>query len=372
MFKREKMTKEASKFQNLEIERKFKYKGSQWESFVKLCRSLNPVDELEVTGPDTYYANPEKSVFLRWRHSQDLNELTIKERHSSSSTLIRKELDLDVTKNHPKTLLSFIKSLGFSKLFRIRKTCHIFWVEDTQGVVSIVIYKVVCKGRKDRVFVEIEPDKGLSIANAKFLIRKYEKLLFLAPHQRINNSLLELYSGENTPLVDKTSSITCISCGEIKSIKEFYPSWVLKTGSKCADCCAKSNLTEAAADVRNVNLQKRRKEDVNFRLKERLRSRLNFAIKSKKGSAVADLGCTISEFKTYIEQRFYESPEHGKMTWQNWGVGKGKWQLDHIIPLFSLNLEDRFDFLKAVHYSNIRPLWFEDHVEKTRNDKKEK
>lgn len=90
-----------------------------------------------------------------------------------------------------------------------------------------------------------------------------------------------------------------------------------------------------------------------------LRTRLCLAIKNgwKTGSAVNDLGCSITEFKAYIERQF--EPE---MTWDNWS--RDGWHIDHKIPLSSFDLGNRDDFLKAVHYTNLRPLWAKDNWKK--------
>lgn len=90
--------------------------------------------------------------------------------------------------------------------------------------------------------------------------------------------------------------------------------------------------------------------DLNFRLRKILRSRLLQSVKTdqKAGSAVSDLGCSIEEFKKYLEAKFKPG-----MTWDN----IGEWHLDHIIPLASYDLTDRIHFLKACHYTNIQPLW---------------
>ena len=95
------------------------------------------------------------------------------------------------------------------------------------------------------------------------------------------------------------------------------------------------------------------------KLRKNLRNRLIQAIKQgrKKGSAVKDLGCSIEFFKKYIESKF--SPG---MTWDNWG--RAGWHLDHIIPLSSFNLSNRKDFLVAVNYKNIQPLWSLDNIKK--------
>jgi hypothetical protein len=112
----------------------------------------------------------------------------------------------------------------------------------------------------------------------------------------------------------------------------------------------------------NERRKKRTKEDINYRLAIGLRSRLNAAIKGnyKSGSAIKDLGCTIPELKLYLESLFQSG-----MSWENWGRGHGKWNIDHIIPLSSFDLTDREQFLKANHYINLQPLWAIDNIKKS-------
>lgn len=103
------------------------------------------------------------------------------------------------------------------------------------------------------------------------------------------------------------------------------------------------------------------KNDVNFKLTELLRIRLCIAIKhkSKSGSAVRDLGCSIEFLKQYLESKFQPG-----MTWDNWGKGPDKWNIDHIIPLASFDLTDRTELLKACHYTNLQPLWEPENMRK--------
>lgn len=60
------------------------------------------------------------------------------------------------------------------------------------------------------------------------------------------------------------------------------------------------------------------------------------------------LGCSIKEFKLYIENQFVKG-----MTWENYG----RWHIDHIIPLASGN-----DKEKLCHYTNLRPLWAKENL----------
>lgn len=118
----------------------------------------------------------------------------------------------------------------------------------------------------------------------------------------------------------------------------------------------KKQWDEANADHVREYARKRQArlwiEDIQYRLRVLLRNRLNDTLNGRRrnGSAVRDLGCSIAEFKTYIEAQF----EPG-MTWDNWALDG--WHLDHIKPLASFDLADRAQFLEACHFTNIRPLW---------------
>ena len=102
----------------------------------------------------------------------------------------------------------------------------------------------------------------------------------------------------------------------------------------------------------NKYILKRLSFDINFKLRYVLRSRISGCmkrIKTKKGgSAVRDLGCSIDEFKIYIEAKFKNG-----MSWNN----HGQWHIDHIKPLSKFDLTDREQFLEACHYTNLQPLW---------------
>ncbi len=99
------------------------------------------------------------------------------------------------------------------------------------------------------------------------------------------------------------------------------------------------------------------KNDIQFRLATNLRSSFKQALKNgfKGGSAVRDLGCSIEEFKDYIESLFVEG-----MTWDNYG----EWQLDHIFPLSKLDLTDRLQLRFGLHWTNYQPLWKLDNIKK--------
>lgn len=108
-----------------------------------------------------------------------------------------------------------------------------------------------------------------------------------------------------------------------------------------------------------ANERKRMVEDTEYKLACSLRRRINIAIKRgyKSGSAVRDLGCSISELVLYLEARFSQG-----MNWENWA--RDGWHIDHRKPLASFDLTDREQFKQACHYTNLQPLWAKENLSK--------
>lgn len=105
--------------------------------------------------------------------------------------------------------------------------------------------------------------------------------------------------------------------------------------------------------------KKKYKQNPENKLANTLRNRLGLALKNsqKTGSAVRDLGCSIEELKKYLESKFQPG-----MTWENRGING--WHIDHIIPLITFNLNNKEELKKAVHYTNLQPLWAKQNLSK--------
>jgi len=103
--------------------------------------------------------------------------------------------------------------------------------------------------------------------------------------------------------------------------------------------------------------KERRKTDPIFVIINNVRCRiykyLNKNNITKKNKTFDLVGCQPFELKQYLEKKFID-----EMSWEN----KGKWHIDHIIPLSSAKTEE--ELYKLCHYTNLQPLWAEDNIKK--------
>lgn len=100
-------------------------------------------------------------------------------------------------------------------------------------------------------------------------------------------------------------------------------------------------------------------EFVSDRLRTLIRNSLRRVSVKKTTKTATLIGCSTDEFKTYLEVHFVSG-----MTWNNYGLGDGRWNIDHTIPLSAFNLSEHEQQLKAFHYSNCRPMWAEENLRK--------
>lgn len=93
------------------------------------------------------------------------------------------------------------------------------------------------------------------------------------------------------------------------------------------------------------------KNNPQYKLKKLIRSRLYKALKfnKKHKNTIELLGCTIEEYKYYIDMQFL--PE---MNWSNHGV---IWHIDHIKPCSKFNLELESEQIKCFNYCNTEPVF---------------
>lgn len=73
----------------------------------------------------------------------------------------------------------------------------------------------------------------------------------------------------------------------------------------------------------------------------------------KKTKTTNILGCSIEDFRIYLESKF-----ESWMNWENYGKYNGEfnigWDIDHIIPISDAKNEE--DIIRLNHYTNLQPL----------------
>jgi hypothetical protein len=123
----------------------------------------------------------------------------------------------------------------------------------------------------------------------------------------------------------------------------------------------KNNRESINANKREYE-SKKRKNDTLYRLTRFQRDSLTRITKVIKGEkentslrSAEYLGCSIKEFKNYIESKWQKG-----MSWSNNTI-RG-WHMDHIIPLSSAKTEQ--DIIKLCHYTNVQPLWAKENLSK--------
>ena len=121
---------------------------------------------------------------------------------------------------------------------------------------------------------------------------------------------------------------------------------------------------ERLNELSRIRCLKKRKKDPIYKMQLNIRWLVNDSMRkngyTKKSRTQEILGCSWEFFKNYIEQRWKEG-----MTWEN----RGKWHLDHIVPISSANTEK--EILKLNHYTNFRPLWAFDNISKSNKTNKQ-
>ena len=100
----------------------------------------------------------------------------------------------------------------------------------------------------------------------------------------------------------------------------------------------------------HYNLLKDPKNKIIHNTRVRINKALKFNYKSL--SSINLLGCSIEEYKQYLESKF--TPE---MSWKNYG---SYWEIDHIQPCSSFDLIKEEEQKKCFHYLNTQPLTVEE------------
>ena len=131
------------------------------------------------------------------------------------------------------------------------------------------------------------------------------------------------------------------------------------------------NTLPEVKERRNERNRERYHTDILYRFRSLLSGLLNKKVRAiandrlENKNTMAYLGCSLEEFKAYIESRFEEG-----MTWENYGRKEGVrcWELDHVVPAMYRETSSAEvtteELIERSHYLNFQPLWGDENREK--------
>jgi len=179
---------------------------------------------------------------------------------------------------------------------------------------------------------------------------------------------------------DRVEGKICSACKLWKPLSEYAKHAITfdRLETRCKPCERKRSLDYYKRHRERINQRRKTEEfkqwfrpyqakwireryriDLAYRLKRQLRCALYDALKGRKKSKhlMELLGCTIEELITYLERQFQPG-----MTWENYG--QPGWEVDHIRPCASFDLNDPEQLAVCFHYTNLQPLWGTDNAHK--------
>lgn len=110
-------------------------------------------------------------------------------------------------------------------------------------------------------------------------------------------------------------------------------------------------------DYKKQWMREKRETDPCFYLTQIVMAQVNKALFARGGNKPKRtseyIGCDWDALLIHIERQFTDG-----MSWDN----RGEWHVDHIIPLATANTVE--DVIPLLHFTNLRPLWAKDNLEK--------
>lgn len=145
---------------------------------------------------------------------------------------------------------------------------------------------------------------------------------------------------------------------------EYMKQWRLKNQEKYREYCRnyakqwRKKNTEKHRAWKSQYKKALRKNNVGFKILEYLRTRISNVLSGRTKAASTEklLGCSIKDFKIYLESKF----EPG-MSLDNYGP---VWHVDHIMPCALFDLSKPEHQRRCFHFSNLQPLFGPENLKK--------
>lgn len=110
-------------------------------------------------------------------------------------------------------------------------------------------------------------------------------------------------------------------------------------------------------------MAKRYRSSTKLRVHRAMTGSVYKSLRHEKGGRAWEslVGYTREDLMRHLERQFVRG-----MTWENHGLGDGKWHIDHIVPVVAFSFETAEDpeFQACWGLVNLRPLWSGDNIRK--------
>jgi len=147
----------------------------------------------------------------------------------------------------------------------------------------------------------------------------------------------------------------------IEKNREQSKQWRKKNPDKMKS--AREKFKKNNPDYKNNYQKERRKNDPIFALNQAMSSAISRSLKGNKNGRHWEelVNFTQKDLRQHLEKQFKDG-----MRWENWGKGKEKWNIDHVIPisLFNITSAKCKGFKKCWALENLRPMWAEENIKK--------
>lgn len=165
-------------------------------------------------------------------------------------------------------------------------------------------------------------------------------------------------------IVKRGNTKRCPGCRVWKPLNAFHRDKTSADGRShyCAVCGrARAKLRYSRPGYQARISRNAYHSSVQRRLRQLLKNRIWWALAGgpKTAPTLDLLGCTLDEFKVYLEKHFQAG-----MSWANYGL-KG-WHLGHVRDCCTFDLSDPRQQHACFHYTNLRPQWAQENWRKPR------
>ena len=113
---------------------------------------------------------------------------------------------------------------------------------------------------------------------------------------------------------------------------------------------SKSENKDKRREYDKEYVKQKRINNIEYKIKDSIGSIINYHLKERKcDSTIKYLGCSINDYIVYLENKFLH-----EMSWDNYG---DVWEIDHILPISSYDLNVEENIYKIFNFKNTQPLF---------------